>query len=683
MSEDDERSTTSSEATDTPSEAGSDPTPDERQESIDTVTQWVDNFHLSSDMAPPSEIGTSNGSPGTKVNPPIEFTGRRDQIKPFRLQCKLYWEMNPDKFKNKTRNKILFAVSYLRGKAQEWVQPHLEDYLDAADAASMKESTKAVLGLESAFFAAIEETFACGSDVLEAERDLRALRQKTSAAQYRAEFQILASKVGWNDDALASQFYRGLKDKVREEITMREDERPRELKEIADLAVKIDTKLFELQLEKKGRYTQGHANTKAKRDVPEWRDNYYGLQKMQIDATKGKPGSKGQGKGQQKKPKDKSQVECYGCGKKGHFKNECRARKQSHELPRSGRQESFRATKGSGKTQEREPETPNTATMAATNNNWTYEDTLEGRGAYDTTSLQDDHGLMSWTACYDDSCAIHLSDKQGSGYFPSRRRQSICLTRGMPNPTQTAQDALVRYPTPEIEELSLDGSTPEESEEEDSEEDSDATEQVYANFRAGDIVPQLLGRIMLRKDEVFPWIDGQQHVHDNGFTTLINDVRQLLRNTPVVEGSINYRMIVQEWPPVGSDFTARGGYCTPENICIPRSMRIKVQQIKKEYEEEAERQRHERVARIVPLTPRSPRTERGSLYETDQRRQEVHDENPPRIREVTGDSPAWEPPLSTSDPRYVPHRRHVRLGARSGGQNTSGGQNRTNQRSEN
>ncbi|KAI9882039.1 MAG: hypothetical protein M1823_006224 [Watsoniomyces obsoletus] len=30
---------------------------------------------------------------------------------------------------------------------------------------------------------------------------------------------------------------------------------------------------------------------------------------------------------------------------------------------------------------------------------------------------------MSWTACYDDSCLTHLSEKQGSNYFPRERRR--------------------------------------------------------------------------------------------------------------------------------------------------------------------------------------------------------------------------------------------------------------------
>jgi hypothetical protein len=47
----------------------------------------------------------------------------------------------------------------------------------------------------SLLFDIIEETFDYSDDTLEAERDIRMLRQKTSIAVYKAEFQILAAKI--------------------------------------------------------------------------------------------------------------------------------------------------------------------------------------------------------------------------------------------------------------------------------------------------------------------------------------------------------------------------------------------------------------------------------------------------------------------------------------------------------
>jgi hypothetical protein len=84
--------------------------------------------------------------------------------------------MNPDKFNNNSRGKLLFAMSYLRGKALEWIQPYIEDYVDNANPGDLNENTIAILGSVDAFFVAIKETFDVGNDTLEADRDLRALR---------------------------------------------------------------------------------------------------------------------------------------------------------------------------------------------------------------------------------------------------------------------------------------------------------------------------------------------------------------------------------------------------------------------------------------------------------------------------------------------------------------------------
>lgn len=39
------------------------------------------------------------------------------------------------------------------------------------------------------------------------------------------------------------------------------------------------------------------------------------------------------------------------------------------------------------------------------------------------------HERLSWTACYDDSCPIHLSEKVGTGYYPSAPREPSRHTR--------------------------------------------------------------------------------------------------------------------------------------------------------------------------------------------------------------------------------------------------------------
>jgi hypothetical protein len=704
MSEEDLSSATSeSTVDDTPSEAGSEPTPEVRTESIEITTQWLDNFHIESEMSGHSTNGTPTGSGGTtKVNPPAEFTGRRDQIKSFQLQCKLYWEMHPEKFLGH-RKRVLFALSYFRGKALEWIQPHMEDFIDHPSGEGAKEGTAAILGSSNRLFASMKEVFDVGNDTLEADRDLRVLRQRTSAAAYRAEFSILAAKVGWNDDALASQFYRGLKDQVRTEITMHH-ERPSTLKGMADLAMQIDSRIFEVQLEKKGSYFQGKPNSKVQRDVPAWKDNYYGLQKMQIDATTGKPGSnnKGPKKGQNKRPQpktkgttDKSKVECYGCGKKGHYKSECNARKQRHDLQGSGQRQSqensFRATKGSDK------EVVDTARVESIK-------ATQGRGAYQdmeqtATEVQDTHAAVSWTACYDDDCAIHMSDKYGSGYWPAKRTRSVYRVTGQPSqavrfegghpsPEDSSTDEesdedegqVVRYPAgypPQTE------STEEEEESSDEEGEVSETEEVDVGrspgvtefartFYADDPILRLLEAVADSRTLLLPWdAEGRiQKVDESELWELFTRMRRVLWNVPHVKNSIDYHRIVQEYPPLGSRFTDRGGYFTPDNVCVTRTMRMRVMEVKNEYATERKEQ-SDRVAQQAKATVEvrelaTPIIPEEYLEEPLEVRRRPLQNRPPTP--YAGDRSVWEPPLNTSDPNYVPRRPISMQGPHAGSQ---------------
>jgi hypothetical protein len=54
------------------------------------------------------------------------------------------------------------------------------------------------------------------------ERAFKKLRQKGAATSYTAEFQAHSFKTGWNDDFLKAQFYKGLKDIVKDDMSYME-----------------------------------------------------------------------------------------------------------------------------------------------------------------------------------------------------------------------------------------------------------------------------------------------------------------------------------------------------------------------------------------------------------------------------------------------------------------------------
>ena len=83
--------------------------------------------------------------------------------------------MNPDKVIG-SRKKVLFVLSYFRGKALEWIRLYIEDFIDYPTGKGAKEGTVLILASPTKLFASIKEVFDIGNDTLEADRDLRVLR---------------------------------------------------------------------------------------------------------------------------------------------------------------------------------------------------------------------------------------------------------------------------------------------------------------------------------------------------------------------------------------------------------------------------------------------------------------------------------------------------------------------------
>ena len=206
-----------------------------------------------------------------------------------------------------------------------------------------------------------------------AERRMQSLWQTGSAADYASKFQQLAAQTQWGAVPLVAQFYKGLKDRVKDNVA--QVNLPNQLQSMITLAIRIDNRQYECELEKKSTYNFGKKDRYQKSP----KKNQYGMVPIELDITE-----------KRNQSTQKETRKCYNCGKIGHPAKACRGKKQAN------------ATQ-SKKKEKKKREPKEDKQLNATQ-----------------TKAKPDHATLSWTGCYDNNCYIHLSDKQGSGWFPKR-----------------------------------------------------------------------------------------------------------------------------------------------------------------------------------------------------------------------------------------------------------------------
>ena len=218
----------------------------------------------------------------------------------------------------KEADKVLYASFYLRFNALNWFEPTLWDYMENEKKDRDDKTNKIFASLEE-FKKQIRIVFETIDQERTAEREICNIVQKGAAATYAANFQRHAAYMNWDDTALTAQYYKGLKNFIKDEISC--SEQPSTLAKMIEKSVIIDNCVYKRSMEKS---QKNYISLKADKPCESTQYNnqpYYSPQPMEIDATFHQNWFQ---RGTKQVPKGiRGKGNCYSCEKPGHFTHDC------------------------------------------------------------------------------------------------------------------------------------------------------------------------------------------------------------------------------------------------------------------------------------------------------------------------------------------------------------------------
>src|SRR5579863_3603872 len=181
------------------------------------------------------------------------------KLETFVFQLSMYISSRKGDFPD-DEAKVAFALSYLKGVPLDWFQGEVSRALNDGG------SFPTWFDDFPNFIEELRRLFGPRDPINDATNAIEALRYKdsTKAARYTIDFNRYAHRTGWNDTALTRQYYKGLPDRLKDEIAR--IGKPGDLSSLQALVATLDQRYWERQSEisrdKRSNASHAPSNTK-------------------------------------------------------------------------------------------------------------------------------------------------------------------------------------------------------------------------------------------------------------------------------------------------------------------------------------------------------------------------------------------------------------------------------------
>lgn len=244
----------------------------------------------------PQPRSTVTLSSEPRLPAPERFDGSPERCRGFITQCTLAFQLQPSSFPTES-SKVAYIITLLTSKALDW-------------ASALWDQKSPLTTNSQQFIMEMKRVFQHPSSGGDVDHRLLNLSQGTrSAAEFAIEFRTLATESGWDQRALRATFHHALSSELKDELAFR-DPAP-DLESLIDVAIRVDHRLRERQLERQRETSLFAAASPVKLPAPPLVDTE---EPMQLGGTR---------ISQAERNRRMRERCCLYCGKPGHFRVNC------------------------------------------------------------------------------------------------------------------------------------------------------------------------------------------------------------------------------------------------------------------------------------------------------------------------------------------------------------------------